>query len=181
MGIDRTRQGATPVFIDDAENDGSGGDIIFENGALLEVDFLEIFLNGGTFTVMEWEANLTNNGLRFAPSVDTNIWSFNLDAGRKRLTVTARGAAYQRQFAHPGAAHKLSDLERMRDMVNAGIEPWRSSFNGFTTSRRAQFTYDVVSTNAPLTVLSNNTPNNFRNDCLAAYYKALMWFITEDS
>ena len=179
--IDRSAQGVTPILIDDAENDNSGGDVLFENGALLDVRFLEGFLNGGTFTVMEWEGNITDNGLKFAPSVDTNIWSFNINTASKTLTVTAKGAPYQRQFVHPGSAHKISDLERMRDMVNAGVEPWASSFDDFAQSGRAQFTYNVQSTNNPLTVINGNTPNNFRNDCLAAYYNALMWFITEDS
>ncbi len=179
--IDRTAKGVTPVFIDDAENDGSGGDVIFESGALLDVDFLANYVNGGTFTVMEWEGNLTNHGLQFAPSVDTNIWSFNLDTANKKLTVTAAGSPYVRHFAHPGGRHKLSDLERMRDMVAAGVEPWSSSFADLNGSGRGRFTYTVATAGAPLTELNGSTYNNFRNDCMAAYHNSLMWFITQDN
>jgi len=34
----------------------------------------------------------------------------------------------QAQFVHPGLSHKLSDLDRMKHMVEAGIEPFASSF-----------------------------------------------------
>ena len=127
--IDKTPQGVTPIFIDDVgQNGGGDGDVIFESGALLDVDFTGSFLNGGTFTVMEWEGDVTDNGLQLAPSVDSNIWSFQVDAANKRLTVTAVGNPISRAFVHSGLSHKLSDLERMRDMVTAGIEPYASTF-----------------------------------------------------
>lgn len=179
--IDRTPVGVTSILIDDAENDGAGGDVIFENGALLDVDFQSNYMNGGTFTVMEWEGELTDNGLQFAPSVDRNIWSFDLDTQNKRLTVTANGSPFVREFVHPGISHKRSDLERMRDMVNAGIEPWASSFEDFRTNRFANFDANISTSGSPLTILEFGDYNNFRNNCLTAYYNALMWVITEDS
>ncbi|MDF7799309.1 carbohydrate-binding protein [Pontiellaceae bacterium B1224] len=179
--IDKTSQGVTPIFIDDYNDDG-GGDVVFENGALLDVDFTAAFLNGGTFTVMEWEGDVTNNGLQFAPSVDTNVWSFSVDAVNKRLTVTAVGSPASRAFVHPGLSHKLSDLDRMRDMVAAGIEPYASSFAAFASNGKSQHTYQPSSAAADLPT-NNWTPNNnaLRNDGVAAYYNALMWYITGDS
>lgn len=179
--IDRTSQGITPIFIDDAEDDGTGGDVLFENGSLLDVDFLANYVNGGTFTVMEWEGNLTDNGLQFAPNVDSNIWSFDLDTVNKRLTVTSIGNPYVRQFAHPGGRHKRSDLERMRDMVAAGIEPWASAFTDLDNSNRGRHDYTVQTASSPLTTLTSSEYSNFRNDCMAAYHNSLMWFITGDS
>ncbi|MDF7799055.1 hypothetical protein P4C99_06245 [Pontiellaceae bacterium B1224] len=38
--IDRTAQGVTPILVDDPEDDATGGDVLFEDGALLDVDFL---------------------------------------------------------------------------------------------------------------------------------------------
>ena len=180
--IDKTPQGVTPVFVDDVDDDDSGdGDVTFESGALLDVGFTAAFHNGGTFTVMEWEGDVTDNGLQFAPTVDTNIWSFRVDAANKRLTVTATGAPIDRSFVHPGLSHKLSDLERMRDMVNAGIEPYASTFESMRSSSRARFTYEPGTTAEELEA-NGGTPNNnaMRNDGVAAYYNALMWFITGD-
>jgi hypothetical protein len=88
--IDQTPIGVTSIFINDYGDNG-GGDVTFESGSELDVDFAGSFTNGGTFTVMEWEGNLTDNGLVFAAGVDTSVWSFNLDSANKRLTVTAFG------------------------------------------------------------------------------------------
>ncbi|MGJ8641240.1 MAG: LamG-like jellyroll fold domain-containing protein [Opitutaceae bacterium] len=179
--IDKTAQGITPIFVDDEGNNG-GGDVVFENGALLDVDFTSTFLNGGTFTVMEWEGTVTDNGLQFASTVDTNIWSFNVDTANKRLTVSATGDPLDRSFVHPGLAHKKSDLERMREMVAAGIEPYASSFASLSSQSWAQHTYQPSSAADDL-ASNGGTPNNnaLRNDGVAAYYNALMWAITEDS
>ncbi|MCH6255194.1 thrombospondin type 3 repeat-containing protein [Puniceicoccaceae bacterium K14] len=88
--IDTTATGVTPVFIDDVGDDGAGtqGNVVFADGALLSVDFITTE-NPGTFVVMEWEGTVTNNGLAFAPEVDTSIWSFSIDEINRQLTVTA--------------------------------------------------------------------------------------------
>ncbi|MGJ8724274.1 MAG: LamG-like jellyroll fold domain-containing protein [Roseibacillus sp.] len=181
--IDKTSEGVTPIFIDDrGQNGGGNGDVIFENGSLLEVDFTGAFLNGGTFTVMEWEGDVIANGLQFAPSVDTNIWSFQVDAANKQLTVTATGNALNRDFVHPGLSHKRSDLERMRDMVAAGVEPYASSFAALSAKGRAQHTAQPSSAAVDLATNGGTANNNaLRNDGITAYYNALMWFITGDS
>ncbi|MGJ8639765.1 MAG: carbohydrate-binding protein [Opitutaceae bacterium] len=180
--IDKTAEGVTPVFIDDYDDNGVGGDVVFESGALLDVDFTAAVVNGGTYTVMEWEGNVTNNGLQFAPSVDTNIWSFQVDSSNKRLTVTAVGSSASRNFVHPGLAHKRSDLDRMRDMVAAGVEPYASSFASLSSQGWAQHTYQPSSAAADLATNGGTANNNaLRNDGVAAYYNALMWYITGDS
>ncbi|MDF7801928.1 hypothetical protein P4C99_20800 [Pontiellaceae bacterium B1224] len=84
--IDETLVGVTAIDVQ-----GATGDVTFEDGALLDVDFTGAFTNGGTFTVMDWEGSVTDHGLQFADGVDTNIWSFNVDAAGKKLTVTAQG------------------------------------------------------------------------------------------
>ncbi|MDF7826978.1 carbohydrate-binding protein, partial [Pontiellaceae bacterium B12227] len=176
--IDRTSQGVTPILIDDPENDGTGGDVLFENGALLDVDFLANFVNGGTFTVMEWDGILTDNGLQFASSVDTNIWSFNVDTNNNQLTVTAAGDPYARQFVHPGSRHKLSDLERMRDMVAAGVEPWASAFANLEASGQVKLVYTPTNADGSLTTLTSTSV--LRVEAMIAYHNSLMWNITGD-
>jgi len=48
-------------------------------------------MSDSDFTVMESEGALLTNGIAFAPSVDTNVWSFCVDTIHKKLTVTAGG------------------------------------------------------------------------------------------
>ncbi|MEM7454124.1 MAG: carbohydrate-binding protein [Planctomycetota bacterium] len=84
--------GCTPIFIKD-NTDPSGTSATFENGALLNVDHLNSS-GGGTWTVMEVEnGSIIDNGLVFAPGVDTNIWSFTVDNSgpNGKLVVSAAG------------------------------------------------------------------------------------------
>ncbi|MDP0492200.1 MAG: LamG-like jellyroll fold domain-containing protein [Verrucomicrobiota bacterium JB023] len=179
--IDKTAQGITPIFIDEVGEDG-GGDVLFEEGSLLDIDFTANFVNGGTFTLMEWEGEVIDHGLQFAPSVDTNQWSFQVDAANKRLTATAVGPPLERAFVHPGLSHKLSDLHRMRDMVAAGAEPWATTFAQLSSHPRAQHTVQPGNLTPEQREVLDGTTNNFlRNDATSAYYNALMWMITGDS
>ncbi len=90
-----TSNGLTTIFIDDYGDDGSGGDVTFESGALLDVDFLGYDGANGSWDVMNWEGSLSDNGLAFADSVDTNIWSFAFVEGSTNgvdtLRITASG------------------------------------------------------------------------------------------
>lgn len=81
--------GITTIFVRDNSNGLGSGDVVFEAGALLDVDFLGAITNEGTFTLMEWEGSVTDHGLAFTSGVDPTIWSFNVDAAGKKLTVTA--------------------------------------------------------------------------------------------
>lgn len=93
--VNATSKGVTPIFVDEVETaDGTAGNVTFEAGAFLDVDFTGAFVNGGTYTVMEWEGTVTDLGLSFAPGVNTSVWSFNVDATNKKLTVTATGAPF---------------------------------------------------------------------------------------
>ena len=95
VAVDTTLTGVSKILVDEVDGKPGtswDGNVTFEAGALLDVGFVSA-TNPGTFTVMEWEGNLTNNGLAFASSVDTNVWSFDLDETNKTLTVTAAGEA----------------------------------------------------------------------------------------
>ncbi|WP_115868331.1 carbohydrate-binding protein, partial [Marinoscillum furvescens] len=87
----------------------------------------------------------------------------------------------QRQFVHPGISHKLSDLDRMKAMVEAGEKPWITTYNQLKNHKKAQHTYAVNVDPALTTVYNNESDGWFINDGTAAYYNALMWYITEDS
>lgn len=84
------------------------------------------------------------------------------------------------QFVHPGLSHKLSDLERMKYMVEAGIEPYATSFQLLASHPRAQYDVEVAGGNTGMTTLTTTWNKFLVNDGITAYYNALMWFITED-
>ena len=88
------------------------------------------------------------------------------------------------QFVHPGISHKISDLERMKIMIEAGVEPWASSFQELRSHSRAQFTRDVgvLSRDPSFVIEFNEDSDGFLiNDSTTAYLNALMWYFTGDS
>ncbi|MFB6343230.1 DUF4979 domain-containing protein [Saccharicrinis sp. FJH62] len=93
------------------------------------------------------------------------------------LTIMA-----QRTFVHPGLSHKKSDLERMRYMVEAGEEPYASSFSLLQADSKSSYNYEVKG-NSSMTVVTQDGTNYsaFSSDVLAAYLNALMWGITGDT
>ena len=86
-------------------------------------------------------------------------------------------------FVHPGISHKQSDLERMKLMADAGVEPWATGMQNLRVHPRAQFDFpvDVAQVN-PLAVIEygQGTRNFLRNDSSTAYFNALMWYFTGD-
>ncbi|XMO85392.1 T9SS type A sorting domain-containing protein [Algibacter sp. AS12] len=85
------------------------------------------------------------------------------------------------QFVHPGLSHKKSDLERMKYMVEADIEPFASSFQLLAAHPRAKYDIEVAGGNTGMTVLTSEWNKFLVNDGITAYYNALMWAITGDS
>lgn len=87
--------GCTPIFIHDNTNDDPNKptNATFKAGAILDVDHL-VGDGGGTWTVLEVEnGDVDDEGLVFAPGVDTSIWSFSVDnsGANGKLLVTAVG------------------------------------------------------------------------------------------
>ncbi len=101
------------------------------------------------------------------------------------LFMLGQSVFAQGVFTHPGISHKKSDLERMKYMVAAGIEPWKTSFKNLSTSLYASYNYTVRG-NASTTQLITTTAvtgynyDSFKFDGLAAYYNAIMWSVTGD-
>lgn len=83
--------GVTPIEVWDE------GPVRFEEGALLDLSWVDAPL-GGTWDLMRWDGELIDEGLVFAPEVDTGVWSFEfVDTGgngkKDTLRATARGDA----------------------------------------------------------------------------------------
>jgi hypothetical protein len=91
----------------------------------------------------------------------------------------------QRTFAHPGISHKRSDLDRMKYMVQAGKEPWKTSFQNLSQNPYASYNYNVqgdpsVTRLVEPSSIAGFNYERFKYDALAAYYNAIMWYITGD-
>ncbi|MEP5338305.1 MAG: carbohydrate-binding protein [Algibacter sp.] len=95
------------------------------------------------------------------------------------LFVVTTGSIHA-QFVHPGLAHKESDLDRMKYMVEAGLEPWKSSFEAMQSNSDASYDYNI---NGPQegTSYTKTSLGAMQKDAQAAYYNALSWYITGDT
>lgn len=80
------------------------------------------------------------------------------------------------QFVHPGCLHKKSDLDRMKYMVEAEIEPYISTYNKLKTFAQASYSYTVKGDPS----MTEGTDALISSDGGAAYLNALMWYITGD-
>ncbi|GEM_PF-2803391 len=63
------------------------GNADFREDSILDVKALP-GAQPGTYTLMTWQGSLVNSSLRFADTVNTDLWSFNLDPVSKTLTIT---------------------------------------------------------------------------------------------
>ena len=69
-------------------------------------------------------------------------------------------------------------------MIEAGVEPWATSFQNLRTQRRAQFgePVGVLSRDPSFVIEFNEDSDGFLiNDSTTAYLNALMWYFTGDS
>ncbi|MBN1361100.1 MAG: glycoside hydrolase family 97 catalytic domain-containing protein [Sedimentisphaerales bacterium] len=95
------------------------------------------------------------------------------------VTVMASGKV-SATFRHPGLLHSQTDLERMREMVAQGREPWKSGFEVFRADPSSQADYRV---RGPMEMVGRNPTvgqNVYDPDANAAYQCAIMWCVTGD-
>ena len=84
-------------------------------------------------------------------------------------------------LVHPGLLHTTADLQRMRDKVAAGLQPWIGSWNLLLAARRA----NLGATPFPLEVVKRGVAGdeNFGVmivDMVRVYHLALRWKMTGD-
>ena len=92
-------------------------------------------------------------------------------------------ALAQPVFVHPGISHKKSDLERIKQMVEAQIDPWYSSYQEMAANSKSSYNY-VVLGNSTMTELGRDSGVNYgawNSDIRAAYYNAIRWVVTDDT
>jgi len=103
-----------------------------------------------------------------------------LCGGATPVFAQATNPVAPRTFAHPGLLHTRADLERMRQKVAAGQEPWKSGFEKLRDDRCSRADWKL---NGPLEVVTRGPLNAAGNgqmmmDGNAAYQNALMWCVT---
>jgi len=92
------------------------------------------------------------------------------------------GLSHSSTFVHPGITHKKSDLDRMKYMVQAKIDPWYSSYQQMVADSKSSFNYTVQGDPSFIEVGRDNGVNYsaWKSDCRAAYYNAIRWIVEED-
>ena len=87
-------------------------------------------------------------------------------------------------FKHPGVLVGQTQLDVMRRQVNAGAQPWKSAYDRMRSSQYASLTRQAKP-RANVECGSRSNPDfgcsDERDDALAAYTDALMWYITRDA
>ena len=87
------------------------------------------------------------------------------------------------QFVHPGITNKKSDLDRVKYMVEAQIDPWYTSYQEMTSDAKASYNYTVRGDQS-FTELGRDDGTNYaawNDDIRAAYYNAIQWYVTGDT
>jgi hypothetical protein len=86
----------------------------------------------------------------------------------------------QAGFIHPGILHSATDLDRMKTNIALRNEPLATAWNEFLKSKWLEDSYEAH----PLEIVGRGIgsvgQNNIQNDCAAAYYNALAWYISGD-
>ncbi|MFI8201280.1 alginate lyase family protein [Streptomyces sp. NPDC085937] len=92
-------------------------------------------------------------------------------------------AAAPATFTHPGVTVSRGQLDFARSKVQAGAQPWKNAYDRMAASKYA----DLNRTPRPRAVVecgSYSNPNlgctDEREDAIAAYTQALLWYVTRD-
>lgn len=86
------------------------------------------------------------------------------------------------EFIHPGITNTRSDLDRLKAMVEAQVDPWYSSYEEMAADSKSSYDYTVRG-DPSFTVLGRDDGTNYsawNDDIRAAYYNAIRWYVTGD-
>ncbi|MCH6257099.1 carbohydrate-binding protein [Puniceicoccaceae bacterium K14] len=168
------------------------GDVIFAEGSILDISLNRGEVEEGSWIVFQWEGSLNDNGLQLSADDVAAGWSFSYEDngisenGLDTLILTYKtpiDVSLGRTFQHPGLVHKRSDLDRAKYNIEAGLEPWASSFAELAANPFSSYDYDVAG-DPSWELLNRENPrirgNEFQSDFEAAYQNSLMWYFTGD-
>ncbi len=89
-------------------------------------------------------------------------------------------ATAEKNFVHPGMLHSRTDLDRMKKMVAAGTEPWKSGWEKLRSVDVCQLDYEPHPVEH-LSVASGGAAGGPQQyDAGAAHFHAIQWAITGD-
>ncbi|WP_426452456.1 DUF7594 domain-containing protein [Paenibacillus sp. S-38] len=98
------------------------------------------------------------------------------------IVTTDTASTAPAPFVHPGGMFKQSDLDRMKYMVQAGVEPYMTSFNDLKSDAKSSYSYTIKGDPSWTSVHREGAHRSeFESDVTAAYLNALMWAITGDT
>jgi len=126
-----------------------------------------------THTLRSWRALLAFTALALSASL----------APAQTIRPGPTPAYHPAPFVHPGLLHTAADLARMKQMVGAGTEPWKSGFAKLAADPESSATWTPHPfEHVERSLLTGHTHgiNEMNKDCNAAYQNALMWWITGD-
>ncbi|MFF2654836.1 alginate lyase family protein [Streptomyces sp. NPDC058045] len=86
-------------------------------------------------------------------------------------------------FHHPGVVVSKAQLDTARDRVNAGKQPWLSSYLAMRDSKYGSLAYRATpfaTVQCPPDTRPGHGCVEERQDAVAAYTQALLWYITRD-
>jgi hypothetical protein len=103
-------------------------------------------------------------------------------AGGAGASTGGIGGAPANAFVHPGLLLRLADVERIRDAVAAGTQPYTSGFQRLTQESRAALAHQPKPF-AVVTRTSGSGAGNaeLRDDANAAFFHAVRWAVSGDA
>ena len=79
-------------------------------------------------------------------------------------------------FVHPGALNSKAELDFVKAKIQAGAQPWKGEFDRMMSSSYAtRGPHGLTNINS-----SDDDANVSRDDAIAAYTQALLWYFTDD-
>lgn len=79
-------------------------------------------------------------------------------------------------FVHPGALNSKAELDFVKAKIQAGAQPWKGEFDRMLSSSYAtRGPHGLTNINS-----SDDDANVSRDDAIAAYTQALLWYFTDD-
>src|SRR5258708_2593055 len=101
-------------------------------------------------------------------------------AGIQSASADDSPTAAASSFVHPGLLHSAADLDRMKQRVAAGEEPWAGAWKSFLESRLVSKTYVPHAVEIVGRGVGSTGQIDIAPDAAAAYGDALAWYITGD-
>lgn len=90
---------------------------------------------------------------------------------------TWSASATPTKFAHPGALNSEAELDFVKENIQAGAQPWKGEFDRMVSSGHAtRGPHGLTNVDS-----SSDDANISRDDAIAAYTQALLWYFTDDA